>query len=342
MSLVNNFENKGLTGLVNLGNTCFMNSAIQCLSNTLLLTDFFLTGKFKNSINRTKVESKMVIDWNNLLNGIWDENCTVSPNTFLKIFRTLVKNKEFIGFKQNDVQEFLVFFIDTLHEGLSKEVNISISGKVVNETDKMALEAMKTWKQHFKSSYSKIIELFYGQLVSTIECNDNSNISRTYDPICFFSIEIPLNINDPNIYDCFDLFTGSEEMTGDNRWKCDKTDELKDATKTIKIWSSPKILIVCFKRFHNMIKINKLINFPLENLDLRKYCIGYNRKSAIYDLYGVSNHSGGTMGGHYYAYCKNQNGNWYRYNDSSVEKIDISNIVTPEAYCLFYKKKVNN
>ena len=49
----------------------------------------------------------MVVDWYNLLKGIWDENCTVSPNTFLKTFRQLVKNKEFIGFKQNDVQECL-------------------------------------------------------------------------------------------------------------------------------------------------------------------------------------------------------------------------------------------
>ena len=70
----------------------------------------------------------------------------------------------FTGFNQNDTQEFLILMIDTLHESLSREVKITISGKVKNSQDKMALAAMKSWKTHFKSSYSKIIELFYGQL----------------------------------------------------------------------------------------------------------------------------------------------------------------------------------
>ena len=78
------------------------------------------------------------------------------------------------------MQEFLVFFIDNLHEALSKEVNITILGEVINDLDKKALEAMKQWKEYFKESYSKIIEIFYGQIISTTQSIDKKYISHSY------------------------------------------------------------------------------------------------------------------------------------------------------------------
>ena len=62
-----------------------------------------------------------------------------------------------------------------------------------------------------------------------------------------------------------------------------------------------------------MRKINKIIDFPIDNLDLNKYCEGYDNDN-FYELYGISNHSGKTFGGHYYAYCRNKNGKWYNYS----------------------------
>ena len=122
--------------------------------------------------------------------------------------------------------------------------------------------------------------------------------------------------------------------------KCEKTDEYKIAKKTIKIWNFPKILIVSFKRFNNnQNKKDNLISFPINNLDLSKYCIGYDKYSSIFELYGICNHEGILNGGHYYAYCKNQNGKWYSYNDNSVREIQESSLITNNAYCLFYRKK---
>ena len=77
------------------------------------------------------------------------------------------------------------------------------------------------------------------------------------------------------------------------------------------------------------------MNFPLDNLNLSKYCDGYDKNKSIYDLYGISNHDGN----HYYSYCKNPNSKWYCFNDSRVSEIDISNLITEKAYCLFYKKR---
>ena len=74
-------------------------------------------------------------------------------------------------------------------------------------------------------------------------------------------------------------------------------------------------------------------------MDLNKYCVGYDSDNSVYDLYAISNHGGGTWGGHYWAYVKNLDGLWYKYDDKFVLLKDPKNLVTTNAYCLFYIKK---
>jgi ubiquitin C-terminal hydrolase len=77
-----------------------------------------------------------------------------------------------------------------------------------------------------------------------------------------------------------------------------------------------------------------------DNLDLSEYVIGYKKESYNYELYGVCNHSGGVLGGHYTAYVKNANGKWYHFNDTSVSEVGLNeSIVSAKAYVLFYRKK---
>ena len=94
------------------------------------------------------------------------------------------------------------------------------------------------------------------------------------------------------------------------------------------------------KRFsNNGRKDQKFIDFPLTNLDLTEYIVGYDKSSYKYDLYGICNHSGVVAGGHYTAFIKYANSSWYLYNDSNVTKISNSNVVVNKnAYILFYKK----
>jgi ubiquitin C-terminal hydrolase len=83
-----------------------------------------------------------------------------------------------------------------------------------------------------------------------------------------------------------------------------------------------------------------LISFPLEDLNLSKYVIGYKKESYVYDLYGICNHSGNVYGGHYTACVKNANGKWYHFNDTIVTEVtNLNDLITPKAYCLFYRKK---
>jgi len=72
---------------------------------------------------------------------------------------------------------------------------------------------------------------------------------------------------------------------------------------------------------------------------MSRYVLGYNKSKYVYDLYAVSNHSGGCHGGHYYAFCKNNDNNWYKYDDNVVYTLNESKVVDSSAYCLFYKMK---
>lgn len=338
---LDDFNGNGLSGLVNYGNTCYMNSAIQCLSNIPKLTYYFKSKRFIKDLNEESDERNLVVQWFKLVDGIWSSNCIISPQSFRREVKLLALkqglNLNFVGNGQNDVQEFLLFMIDNMHNALNKKVNMVISGTVCNDLDKAALEAMKSWKIYFKDNYSIFVDLFYSQLSSSIYSLDGELLSTTYDPCCFYAL--PITSSSKNLYDCFDNFTSSDRLDGDNKWLYEKTKEYIEVDKKINFWSLPKILIIVLKRFDNNGRKNgNLIKFPFE-LDLCKYCVGYKKNSYKYNLVSVANHVGSLNSGHYFSYVKNTNGNWYKFDDTMVSQMDKSNVVSNSAYCLFYQIK---
>ena len=109
----------------------------------------------------------------------------------------------------------------------------------------------------------------------------------------------------------------------------------------MEIYEAPHILIIQLKRFSASSKIDTLVDFPIENLDLSQFVINKNNdKNLLYDLFAISNHFGGLGGGHYIAYAKNfKDKEWYEFNDSSVHRISKESLVSSSAYVLFYRKK---
>lgn len=217
---------------------------------------------------------------------------------------------------------------------------MTINGKIINDLDKKAFEAMKSWKTFFKDDYSFIVEKFYSQHSSSIYDLDKNLKSTIYEPICYYTLPIP-NKENIDLYDCLDLYTDLEKMNEENKWYDEKSKEYIECYKEIKFWSTPKVLIIVLKRFLNDgSKISNLIDFPIKNLNINKYCVGYSKRSNIYDLVGISNHIGNLNSGHYYAYCKNiEDNKWYEFNDTNVRKMNKEEIITENAYCLFYVKK---
>jgi len=144
---------------------------------------------------------------------------------------------------------------------------------------------------------------------------------------------------------CLDAFTEKEVLTQDNAWYCSKCREFQIASKKIDLWRLPDLLIIHLKRFSFdrmwRQKINSLVNFPLNNLDLKKWVSPNCRltQSTTYNLYGASMHSGNLGGGHYTAYVQSlESGEWYHMNDSSAFNAKGEDAQSPAAYLLFYKK----
>ena len=188
------YSGKGLTGLANLGNTCFMNSTIQCLSHTYEFNEFLNSKKYMK-YKKDIVEFNILVEWDKLRELMWSENCTISPGGFLSNVHKLAKakNKEiFTGFAQNDLPEFLLFMIDCFHEGIKRPVIMNIKGKAENNKDILAIKCYEMMKEMYKSEYSDIIKLFYGIHVSQLVDLSDNRVSATPEP--FFIINLPLDI----------------------------------------------------------------------------------------------------------------------------------------------------
>jgi ubiquitin C-terminal hydrolase len=150
--------------------------------------------------------------------------------------------------------------------------------------------------------------------------------------------------------DCFENLTSLEQLDDTNKWDCPVCQTKVNAYKILKIWIPPKIMIIQIKRFiHNFgpngytaNKINNMIQYPIWNFNINKYMSKYASKLGTfsYDLCAVSNHAGNINGGHYYSYVKSStDNNWYIMDDDTVRLIQEDQVVSPNAYILFYKLK---
>jgi ubiquitin carboxyl-terminal hydrolase 8 len=347
-SLFSEYANRGLSGLTNVGNSCYLNSCMQILSHTYELNDFLKKGEYKKKLNRLP-DSVILLEWDKLRDLMWSANCTIAPHGFVKTIRKIaaIKNRDiFTGHDQNDVQEFLLFLIDAFHTALAREVEMQINGQMQTETDKLAIVCYTMMKNMYKKEYSEMLNIFYGIHVSEIVSNKTGeSVSAMPEPFSVLSLSLPTAEKEktPTLYDCFDLYCEPEQLSAanGNAWFNDKTQQKEDAQRRISFWSLPNILIIDLKRWNSHTRKNhNRVDIPLQDADFSKYVKGYNAASYKYDLFGVCNHGGGAQGGHYTAYIKNANGKWYEFNDTFVKEINETDVISPQSYCLFYRKKI--
>ena len=335
------YENKGLTGLANLGNTCYLNSCIQIISHIYELNDMLEKIEFENKLNKIN-DSILLLEWNKLYKLMWSENCVIAPNGFVKSIQKIahIKKKDiFSGYAQNDLPEFLIFLLESFHNSLARKVDVDISGEILNNKDKLANICFTMIKTMYNKDYSEISEMFFGISVSQLLSVDGEILSLSPEPFCMLNLPIPAENKNPTIFDCLDLYCQSELMEGENAWFNEKTGMKQDINKNTIFWSLPRILIIDIKRFNNNNrKINKIVDTPLSRVDFSKYIKGYKPETFIYDLFGICNHSGGCAGGHYTSYIKNANNKWYEFNDTTVREINKDKVVSEKSYAFFYRK----
>ncbi|CAN8187599.1 unnamed protein product [Coccothraustes coccothraustes] len=331
-----------LTGLRNLGNTCYMNSILQCLCNAPHLAEYFNRNLYQADINRSNFlghKGEVAEEFGVIMKALWaGQYKYISPKDF-KI--TIGKiNDQFAGYSQQDSQELLLFLMDGLHEDLNKADNRKRYKEENNDHLDDSSAAEIAWHKHKQLNESIIVALFQGQFKSTVQCLTCHKRSRTFEAFMYLSLPLASS-SKCTLQECLRLFSKEEKLTDNNRFYCSHCKTRRDSLKKIEIWKLPPVLLVHLKRFSYdgrwKQKLQTSVDFPLETLDLSQYVIGPKTSLKRYNLFSVSNHYGGLDGGHYTAYCKNASKQrWFKFDDHEVSEISASSVKSSAAYILFY------
>ena len=325
-------------GFPNLGNTCYMNASLKCLSHIPELRHD--NNQLRIDINKrgNNNDDKIIFEWIKLQKKLWNgEGGIVDTKPLLTEFikRCNTEDISFNSFEQNDTNEFLNTFIDFLHGSIKRKVNFHISGKPQNQYDRFKLESLKTWKNFYEDNYSCIIPNVYSKLLSLISCPKCNYLKSNHEPVMTITLSLKDEYN--TLYDCLDEFIMEEKLDIDNTWICEKCKVSVQPNKQFIFWELAPILIISIKMFRKNIKMNNHIEFP-EVLNMGKYCLNSKNKDLNYGLIGLCIHNGSLNGGHYYAICKDPTNNeWNVHNDTTVTPININDVTKEDPYCLFYR-----
>lgn len=184
---------KGVTGLQNLGNTCFMNSSLQCLSNTSELTQYFLTNEFLKDLNKNNplgTGGYLISAYSELIKELWmGTDSYVSPWNIKKVIGKFAP--QFSGYSQQDSQELLSYLLDGLHEDLNRVIKKPFVEDIEYNGQKDEDLSIESWNNYLKRNQSIIMDLFAGQYKSRLDCPDCKKISITFDPFLSISLPVP-------------------------------------------------------------------------------------------------------------------------------------------------------
>nr|XP_033500905.1 ubiquitin carboxyl-terminal hydrolase 36 isoform X1 [Epinephelus lanceolatus]XP_033500906.1 ubiquitin carboxyl-terminal hydrolase 36 isoform X1 [Epinephelus lanceolatus] len=298
-------------GLHNLGNTCFLNSTVQCLTYTPPLANYLLSKEHSRACHQSGFCMICVMQ-NHIIQAFANTGNAIKPVSFIRDLKKIARHFRFGS--QEDAHEFLRYTIDAMQKAC------------LNGYPKLDRQTQATTLVH---------QIFGGYLRSRVKCSICKSVSDTYDPYLDIAVEIR---QAANIVRALELFVKPDVLSGENAYMCAKCKKKVPATKRFTVHRTSNVLTLSLKRFANFSggKITKDVGYP-EFLNIRPYMSQSSGDPVMYGLYAVLVHSGYSChAGHYYCYVKASNGQWYQMNDSMVHSSNIKVVLNQQAYVLFY------
>lgn len=301
----NQNKNQGKVGIQNLGNTCFMNSALQCVLHTPYLKNYFISQEYKLHLNKNNPlgtkDAALAKVFGEMVENVWlGTDNTISPWSFKKVISVFAP--QFIGYEQHDAHELLTYLLTGLHEDLNQILIKPYVEKpdCINIPDESASNVSWNWFLERNKSY--FVDIMYGQIKSTLKCPKCAHTSITFDPFLTFSVNIP-NINKKNFTMLIFLL--------DNRLIKQELNIL-GSTKILKL---KKMLIEKYK-------LNNLVICQYNKLNIQAMCEDYTEVNEYHEKGLVAFECNGSVGGRIPVPLK-----FYTLNDSYKQQITLTRLI---------------
>ncbi|KAL7218471.1 hypothetical protein ACSBR2_011686 [Camellia fascicularis] len=311
-------------GLKNLGNSCYLNSVLQCLTYTPPLASFCLNSLHSSSCDSALAEIRecpFCILEKRIARSLSVDLTLDTPakmNSCLRIFA-----EHFRFGRQEDAHEFLRYVIDACH-------NTCLRLKKLQQRRKGG-----GGDEGFGGG-TVVKEIFGGALQSQVKCLNCGAESNKVDEIMDISLDV---LHSTSLKESMQKFFQAEVLDGNNKYKCENCKKLVAARKQMSLLQAPNVLVIQLKRFEGVFggKIDKAIAFE-EVLVLSSYMCKASQDTHVeYKLFGTIVHSGFSPdSGHYYAYIKDAMGRWYCCNDSYVKLSNLQEVLSEKVYILFF------
>jgi ubiquitin carboxyl-terminal hydrolase 8 len=331
-------------GLANLGNTCYLNSALQLLRHARPFTDYLATTAWERHRHPERKAAQLTEETAGLMRALMAPgNSLVIPTSFARAFVTFAREfNDSIHFgAQADAAEAIQILLDGLHMQLSREVRMDITGRATSPEQAQLVRSLESWATFFRKEYSPLVDAFYGQTQTTMRCQACGATSTRYEPWGVYKAPIPgaetAGAPAPTLQSCLRASLAEETIED---YACDSCKSRVKLTMTHAISRFPAHMILSLKRFtNNGSKVRARIPYDENKVDLSEFRAWTSLQSVDQTRYRVIatiEHLGSSRGGHYCMRAREHDG-WYLYDDGRVVRYG-NGAAGPDTYVLLLER----